>query len=173
MQSANSAKAARPICADLSEQPKVRIWILNKLAPITFSCFSRAGRQGRNARRHQPVQVQRSRHPPLYGCTHTHPADVCYAMLTTMHTQTSTFSEYTVVSKYSVVAIDPKVPLDRACLLGCGSKFPFDTRAGTQIAKMYYSSLSHNRLWCSDHHCQRRGRFQCCCFRCRLCWLVW
>ena len=33
----------------------------------------------------------------------------------------STFSQYTVVSKYSVVAIDSKVPLDKACLLGCGS----------------------------------------------------
>ena len=34
----------------------------------------------------------------------------------------STFSQYTVVSKYSVVAIDSKVPLDKACLLGCGSE---------------------------------------------------
>jgi len=32
----------------------------------------------------------------------------------------STFSEYTVVSKYSVVAITEKAPLDKACLLGCG-----------------------------------------------------
>lgn len=32
----------------------------------------------------------------------------------------STFSQYTVVSKYSVVAINPKAPLDKACLLGCG-----------------------------------------------------
>lgn len=34
----------------------------------------------------------------------------------------STFSQYTVVSKYSVVAIQEKAPLDKACLLGCGSK---------------------------------------------------
>ncbi|RXK35839.1 S-(hydroxymethyl)glutathione dehydrogenase [Tremella mesenterica] len=33
---------------------------------------------------------------------------------------TSTFSQYTVVSKFSVVAINPKAPLEKACLLGCG-----------------------------------------------------
>jgi len=33
---------------------------------------------------------------------------------------TSTFSQYTVVSKYSVVAVTDKAPLDKACLLGCG-----------------------------------------------------
>jgi S-(hydroxymethyl)glutathione dehydrogenase/alcohol dehydrogenase len=33
---------------------------------------------------------------------------------------TSTFSQYTVVSKYSVVAINDKAPLEKACLLGCG-----------------------------------------------------
>jgi S-(hydroxymethyl)glutathione dehydrogenase / alcohol dehydrogenase len=32
----------------------------------------------------------------------------------------STFSEYTVVADISIVAIDKKAPLDRACLLGCG-----------------------------------------------------
>lgn len=33
---------------------------------------------------------------------------------------TSTFSQYTVVSQFSVVAIDPAAPLDKVCLLGCG-----------------------------------------------------
>ncbi|KAG9243898.1 chaperonin 10-like protein [Calycina marina] len=33
---------------------------------------------------------------------------------------TSTFSQYTVVSDISVVAITPKAPMDRTCLLGCG-----------------------------------------------------
>jgi S-(hydroxymethyl)glutathione dehydrogenase/alcohol dehydrogenase len=33
---------------------------------------------------------------------------------------TSTFSQYTVVSDVSIVAINPKAPLDKACLLGCG-----------------------------------------------------
>ncbi|KIJ26025.1 hypothetical protein M422DRAFT_192753 [Sphaerobolus stellatus SS14] len=33
---------------------------------------------------------------------------------------TSTFSQYTVVADVSVVAIQDKAPLDRACLLGCG-----------------------------------------------------
>ena len=33
---------------------------------------------------------------------------------------TSTFSQYTVVSQYSLVAVDSKAPMDRTCLLGCG-----------------------------------------------------
>lgn len=33
---------------------------------------------------------------------------------------TSTFSEYTVVHEQSVAKIDPKAPLDKVCLLGCG-----------------------------------------------------
>lgn len=32
----------------------------------------------------------------------------------------STFSQYTVVSKFSVVTINDKAPLEKACLLGCG-----------------------------------------------------
>jgi S-(hydroxymethyl)glutathione dehydrogenase/alcohol dehydrogenase len=33
---------------------------------------------------------------------------------------TSTFTQYTVVADISVVAVTPKAPTDRACLLGCG-----------------------------------------------------
>lgn len=33
---------------------------------------------------------------------------------------TSTFSQYTVVSQYSLVAVNKKAPMDRTCLLGCG-----------------------------------------------------
>lgn len=33
---------------------------------------------------------------------------------------TSTFSEYTVVPEISLAKIDPKAPLDKVCLLGCG-----------------------------------------------------
>lgn len=33
---------------------------------------------------------------------------------------TSCFSEYTVLPEISVVKIDPKAPLDKVCLLGCG-----------------------------------------------------
>lgn len=33
---------------------------------------------------------------------------------------TSTFSEYTVVAAISVAKVDPKAPLDKVCLLGCG-----------------------------------------------------
>lgn len=32
----------------------------------------------------------------------------------------STFSQYTVVSKFSVVTVNNKAPLEKACLLGCG-----------------------------------------------------
>merc|ERR1711939_74284 len=47
---------------------------------------------------------------------------------------TSTFSEYTVVSKYSVVAIQDKAPLDTACLLGCGITTGYG--AATKTAKV-------------------------------------
>lgn len=33
---------------------------------------------------------------------------------------TSCFSQYTVVSQYSLVAVDPKAPQEQTCLLGCG-----------------------------------------------------
>jgi S-(hydroxymethyl)glutathione dehydrogenase/alcohol dehydrogenase len=33
---------------------------------------------------------------------------------------TSTFSQYTVVSKFSVVKIRNDAPLEKVCLLGCG-----------------------------------------------------
>ena len=33
---------------------------------------------------------------------------------------TSTFSQYTVVADISVTPINPKAPMDKACLLGCG-----------------------------------------------------
>lgn len=33
---------------------------------------------------------------------------------------TSTFSQYTVLHDVSVAKIDPKAPLDKVCLLGCG-----------------------------------------------------
>lgn len=32
----------------------------------------------------------------------------------------SSFSQYTVVSEYSVVKINPEAPLEKVCLLGCG-----------------------------------------------------
>lgn len=32
----------------------------------------------------------------------------------------STFSEYTVVAEISLAKVDPKAPLDKVCLLGCG-----------------------------------------------------
>lgn len=53
----------------------------------------------------------------------------------------STFSEYTVVADISVVAINPKAPLEKACLLGCGittgygaATITADVQKGDQIA---------------------------------------
>lgn len=53
----------------------------------------------------------------------------------------STFSQYTVVSKYSVVKINEKAPLQKACLLGCGITTGFgaatktaNVQAGDNIA---------------------------------------
>jgi S-(hydroxymethyl)glutathione dehydrogenase/alcohol dehydrogenase len=44
----------------------------------------------------------------------------------------STFSQYTVVSKYSVVAISEKAPLEKACLLGCGITTGYGALTKTQ-----------------------------------------
>ncbi|PLN82633.1 chaperonin 10-like protein [Aspergillus taichungensis] len=54
---------------------------------------------------------------------------------------TSTFAEYTVVADISVVAVTPKCPTDRACLLGCGITTGYgaatvvaDIRKGSNVA---------------------------------------
>lgn len=47
---------------------------------------------------------------------------------------TSTFSQYTVVADVSVVAIAPKAPLEKACLLGCGITTGYG--AATRTAKV-------------------------------------
>lgn len=47
---------------------------------------------------------------------------------------TSTFSQYTVVADVSVVAISPKAPLEKACLLGCGITTGYG--AATRTAKV-------------------------------------
>jgi len=47
---------------------------------------------------------------------------------------TSTFSQYTVVADISIVAINPKAPLDKACLLGCGITTGYG--AATRTAKV-------------------------------------
>ncbi|ODV85650.1 hypothetical protein CANARDRAFT_158913 [[Candida] arabinofermentans NRRL YB-2248] len=46
----------------------------------------------------------------------------------------STFSQYTVVADISVVAVDPKAPMDRTCLLGCGITTGYG--AATNTAKI-------------------------------------
>ncbi|KDN39756.1 putative glutathione-dependent formaldehyde dehydrogenase [Tilletiaria anomala UBC 951] len=51
---------------------------------------------------------------------------------------TSTFSQYTVVSQYSLVAIERKAPLDKCCLLGCGVTTGFG--AATKTAKIEQGS---------------------------------
>ncbi|KAF9509469.1 hypothetical protein BS47DRAFT_1377583 [Hydnum rufescens UP504] len=45
---------------------------------------------------------------------HSHGRDIFHFM------GVSSFSQYTVVSKYSVVKVNPKAPLEKVCLLGCG-----------------------------------------------------
>ena len=57
--------------------------------------------QGRDARRHVALLVQRQ-------------ADLFHYM------GTSTFSEYTVVPEISLAKINPDAPLEKVCLLGCG-----------------------------------------------------
>jgi S-(hydroxymethyl)glutathione dehydrogenase/alcohol dehydrogenase len=47
---------------------------------------------------------------------------------------TSTFSQYTVVADISVVAVDPKAPLEKVCLLGCGITTGYG--AATRTAKV-------------------------------------
>ncbi len=47
---------------------------------------------------------------------------------------TSCFSQYTVVSQYSLVAVDKKAPLDKCCLLGCGVTTGYG--AATNTAKV-------------------------------------
>ncbi|ODQ66972.1 glutathione-dependent formaldehyde dehydrogenase [Nadsonia fulvescens var. elongata DSM 6958] len=47
----------------------------------------------------------------------------------------STFSQYTVVADISVVAVDPKAPMDRTCLLGCGITTGYG--AATITAKIF------------------------------------
>ncbi|VEU19280.1 DEKNAAC100469 [Brettanomyces naardenensis] len=46
----------------------------------------------------------------------------------------SSFSQYTVVTDISVVAVDPKAPMDKTCLLGCG--ITTGVGAATNIAKI-------------------------------------
>lgn len=53
----------------------------------------------------------------IAGC---HPSSEGVISWLTLQMGCSTFSQYTVVSKYSVVAISEKAPLEKACLLGCG-----------------------------------------------------
>lgn len=50
-----------------------------------------------------------------------HPYSPDGLSLSTHHKMgTSTFAQYTVVADVSVVAVNPKAPLERVCLLGCG-----------------------------------------------------
>lgn len=55
---------------------------------------------------------------------------------------TSTFSQYTVVSKYSVVAVNEEAPLDKACLLGCGITTGYGAATKTPEIGKCVSTLS-------------------------------
>jgi S-(hydroxymethyl)glutathione dehydrogenase/alcohol dehydrogenase len=43
-----------------------------------------------------------------------------FLIVLTFQMGTSTFSQYTVVTDVSVVAVNKKAPLEKVCLLGCG-----------------------------------------------------
>jgi len=58
----------------------------------------------------------------------------------------STFSQYTVVHKYSVVAIQEKAPLDKACLLGCG----LTTGYGAAYVSIPLASVDPESDWTRD-----------------------
>lgn len=53
---------------------------------------------------------------------------------------TSTFSQYTVVADVSVVAINPKAPLDKVCLLGCGITTGYGAVVKQPGISAFYSS---------------------------------
>jgi Zn-dependent alcohol dehydrogenase len=53
---------------------------------------------------------------------------------------TSTFSQYTVVHDVSVAKIDPKAPLEKVCLLGCG------VPTGKCILVFQYFKLRHSNF---------------------------
>lgn len=57
----------------------------------------------------------------------------------------STFSQYTVVSKYSVVGVTEKAPLEKACLLGCGITTGYGALVKTPgIDCKYQAASSHS-----------------------------
>lgn len=74
---------------------------------------------GPDARQVFPLHLQGAVPLPLRTCPRkslrSRPALILRSQM-----GTSTFSQYTVVADVSVVAVNPKAPLDRVCLLGCG-----------------------------------------------------
>jgi S-(hydroxymethyl)glutathione dehydrogenase/alcohol dehydrogenase len=69
---------------------------------------------------------------------------------------TSTFSEYTVVADISLAKVDPKAPLDKVCLLGCGISTGYGAALNT--AKVHRTPLHtwghtplHTRLHAWGH----------------------
>ena len=59
---------------------------------------------------------------------------------------TSTFSEYTVLPEISLAKVDPKAPLEKVCLLGCGISTGYGAALNT--AKVCWSAVvnSHHRV---------------------------
>lgn len=68
---------------------------------------------------------------------------------------TSTFSQYTVVSKFSVVAVNPKAPLEKACLLGCGITTGYGAITKTPGVGEYESFDDFNCTEYNDRGLQR------------------
>lgn len=59
---------------------------------------------------------------------------------------TSTFSQYTVVSKFSVVKVVDEAPLEKVCLLGCGITTAWGAVTKLQGVRAYFTSLTHTNL---------------------------
>lgn len=55
---------------------------------------------------------------------------------------TSTFSQYTVVSKFSVVKVVDEAPLEKVCLLGCGITTAWGAVTKLQGVRAYFSPTS-------------------------------
>lgn len=69
---------------------------------------------------------------------------------------TSTFSQYTVVHDVSVAKIDPKAPLEKVCLLGCGvptgaSSFPSLFFLGLRMTFIQYFYVRIMHLYETAH----------------------
>lgn len=82
---------------------------------------------------------------------------ICADSLSFLQMGTSTFSQYTVVADVSVVAINKKAPLDRACLLGCGITTAWGSVVKQPGISMFFFCLARQAARHSDEHLCAEG----------------